>query len=543
MDTFSVWDSFNKSRAATDATNLAGLQQATGVATLAGHLQKLQQEKKLRETLASLGSDATPDQISAAVRPFASASEIFKSSTDSETHRLQREANKQTGLARLQQVASLAELQHQDRLARMTDQRQIAAEVARHNKVKEELDQKAMELGGARADAKLLYETGMRPNSSLSSQLGPQAAPPARVAPTVTVADLMKLPPEDRAAALAGIQNPPPALAAPAPAAMPSPAPTAAPEAPPVAPAVAPQAIPPQGDMRDVMAARGQFGTPPPAVAPAPASAAPIPTAAVVPPAPAAPVMPTFTGSPKEQNAAKNKWLLEQAKPSAAGNGLLSDDALTLAADQYISGDPRAATGYARDIKTKSALMNRIAERAKAEGIDGKLLAAIMGEYEGFRAGQRVLGTREAQLSVAADVTSKFVPIAIEASEKFDRTGYKTLNDVQIAVQSRTASSELRRFAAANNALINVYARAINPQGVATVSDKDHAREILATAFSKGDYRAGAEQLKLEVDTELQSPGTVKRDMRSRFTGSPQRRESDKPSGNPSVDALLEKYK
>lgn len=205
--------------------------------------------------------------------------------------------------------------------------------------------------------------------------------------------------------------------------------------------------------------------------------------------------------------------------PGIAGGGALDPDAIKLVAEQYLAGDPRAAQGYARSPATKAAITNEIARQAKEQGIDGKLLSAISAEFEGFRSGQRVLGTREAQLSVAADVTSKFVPIAIEASEKFDRTPWKSINDIQIAVDNRTASPELRRFAAANNALVNVYARAINPQGAATVSDKEHAREILNTAFSKGDYRAGAEQLKREVDTELAAPTDVKADYRSRFTG------------------------
>jgi hypothetical protein len=203
---------------------------------------------------------------------------------------------------------------------------------------------------------------------------------------------------------------------------------------------------------------------------------------------------------------------------SIAGGGTLSQDATKLIAEQYLAGDPRAIVGYARNQTAKIALQNEIAKQAKENGMDGRLLAATMAEFEGFRSGQRTVGTRQAQLAIAADVTSQFVPIAIDRSKDVNRSEFKTLNDIQYAIQRRTASPELRRFEAANNALINVYARAINPQGVATVSDKDHAREVLSTAFSKGDYAAGANQLKVEVDTELRSPGSVKRRMRSEFT-------------------------
>lgn len=36
------------------------------------------------------------------------------------------------------------------------------------------------------------------------------------------------------------------------------------------------------------------------------------------------------------------------------------------------------------------------------------------------------------------------------------------------------------------NSLVNVYARAINPKGVATVDDKKHARELVNAAYSSG---------------------------------------------------------
>ena len=69
----------------------------------------------------------------------------------------------------------------------------------------------------------------------------------------------------------------------------------------------------------------------------------------------------------------------------------------------------------------------------------------------------------------------------------------------------------------ANNAVINAYARSVNPQGVATVSDKDHAREVLSIAFSKGDYEAAVKQMQVEVNAELKAPGKVREGMRQFF--------------------------
>lgn len=208
----------------------------------------------------------------------------------------------------------------------------------------------------------------------------------------------------------------------------------------------------------------------------------------------------------------------DQAPVGTAGAGMMSPETLKFTAQQIIAGDRQAGQGYARSAPMKAALQNAVAAEAKEQGITGKDLAAIMSEYQGFTAGQRSVGTRQAQIEMAANVTKQFAPIAISASEGFDRTGIKTLNDLEKAVLSRTSSPELRKFNFANNALINAYARAINPTGVATVSDKDHAREILDTGFSKGDYKAAVDQLQVEIDAELKAPGAVKGDMRRNFT-------------------------
>ncbi len=207
----------------------------------------------------------------------------------------------------------------------------------------------------------------------------------------------------------------------------------------------------------------------------------------------------------------------EAAKVGDAGAGMMTPETLKFTAQQVLAGDRQAGQGYARSAPMRAALQNAIADEAKAQGISGKDLANIMAEYTGMQSGQRSLGTRQAQIEMAATVTKQFAPLAITASEAFDRSGLKSLNDVQKALQSRTASPELRQFNFANLSLINAYARAINPTGVGAQADKDHAREVLDTGFSKGDYKAAVDQLQKEINAELEAPGQVKQDMRKRF--------------------------
>jgi hypothetical protein len=166
-----------------------------------------------------------------------------------------------------------------------------------------------------------------------------------------------------------------------------------------------------------------------------------------------------------------------------------------------------------------SAFVREVTKRAALGDVTPKDLMSNQADFVGEKAGRRTLGTRTANIEMAATEAASLAELAKQASAKVDRTQYKAFNDVMQAGQRATASPELRAFTASNTSLINAYARAINPQGVGTVADKEHARDMLSTAFSKGDYDAAVNQLLMEIDAARKSPGTVKREMSDRFTG------------------------
>lgn len=192
---------------------------------------------------------------------------------------------------------------------------------------------------------------------------------------------------------------------------------------------------------------------------------------------------------------------------------------LDFAVDMAIAGDSSFSSGWARSPQLRMQYLERLAERASEKGLSPKDVAAATAEFQGFKAGEKTLGTRQAQIDLASTVLEQFVPIANAASADYKRSGVRTLNDLQNAVNKRTASPELRKLNASVNAVINAYSRAINPTGVGTVSDKEHAREILDAAFSEGDFEAATSQLMMEIGAEKKAPGFVKTEMRKFFTG------------------------
>lgn len=195
----------------------------------------------------------------------------------------------------------------------------------------------------------------------------------------------------------------------------------------------------------------------------------------------------------------------------------LTDDDLKFMARQYLAGDKsvlqnlgRGAQG-ARDVV---ALRRAIRTEAEEKGMKPDEVASTIAEFEGLKAGERSLGTRTAQAGMAVNEASQFADLALQASNAVDRTKYPSFNKILQAAEKGTGDPNIVRFGAYNNSLINAYARAISPSGTPTVSDKDHAREMLATAFSKGQYAAVVDAMKKEMAAAQKSPSMVREEFR-----------------------------
>ena len=188
----------------------------------------------------------------------------------------------------------------------------------------------------------------------------------------------------------------------------------------------------------------------------------------------------------------------------AKGQALAPEDTQMMA-EQYLAGDKSVLVGLGRGAQSASniiAVRKAIREGAAARGMTGADLAAKLAEYGGTLAAQRTVGTRSANIEVAGAAFESQVPIALAASKEVERSGFLPFGKAQVMFNEQTNNPAMRRLAAANNALVNTYARAINPQGVGTVHDKEHAREILMTAFDGPSYEAVVNQMLLEIQAE-----------------------------------------
>jgi hypothetical protein len=209
-------------------------------------------------------------------------------------------------------------------------------------------------------------------------------------------------------------------------------------------------------------------------------------------------------------------------EPGGGETGMLDEPSIKFMAEQYRAGDTSVMTNLGRGAQGSAnivALRKEIARQNADAGLTGPDQAIRNAEFFGVKAGQRTRGVRETNIEIAATEFKQVLPIVQEASRAVSRSQYPDLNKVIQAFNERTGDPRIVAFGGGINTLVNLYARAISPSGVPTVSDKDHAREILQKAWSQGQFDAAVRMMTQEVDAALASPERVREEQRKRFLG------------------------
>lgn len=226
------------------------------------------------------------------------------------------------------------------------------------------------------------------------------------------------------------------------------------------------------------------------------------------------------TADEKHEPVGSPERVIKGAVPSEGGK--LTPDMLKTMSEQYLAGDKSIFQNLGRGAQGPEnviALRGEIAKQMAERGMSGADMAVKMAEFEGLKAGERTLGSRTANIEMAVNEAKKVIPIALNASEKVDRTKYPTLNSIILASEKGTGGEDVVKLLTATNSLISVYSRAISPTGVPTVSGQEHARELLSAAYAKGQYRAAVDVMSQEMEAAQASPGSVRQGFREGYGG------------------------
>jgi hypothetical protein len=203
-------------------------------------------------------------------------------------------------------------------------------------------------------------------------------------------------------------------------------------------------------------------------------------------------------------------------------SGKLDNETIDGLADQALAGDKSVFVGLGRGdsgAHNIAALRKRINEKMKLNNMTGAQIAVKNAEFAGIVAAERTASVKGANIELGGGEFKEIAPLALEASSAVVRSGILPFGKAQIMFNEQVNNPELSAFATYNNGLINTYARAISPTGVPTVSDKDHARQLLLTAKNEEAYKATVEAMKKEIDAAQKSPGQVRSNLSKAILG------------------------
>lgn len=231
------------------------------------------------------------------------------------------------------------------------------------------------------------------------------------------------------------------------------------------------------------------------------------------------------------------------AKAAAGDDALLDADTVKVMAAQGLAGDKTVFQNLGRGAqgaKNIVALRTEMIRQGKEQGMSGADIAAKNAEFTGTLAAERTAGTRAANVELASSEASKIIPIAREASAAVPRSSFMPFSQLEQMVKKGTNDPAIRKFVAANNTLVNVYSRAISPNGVGTVHDKEHARQLLDTAFDNESYNAVLDTMEQEIKAAREAPAEVRAGLRDAVTGG--KAQATLPA-NATPQQILEFYK
>lgn len=208
------------------------------------------------------------------------------------------------------------------------------------------------------------------------------------------------------------------------------------------------------------------------------------------------------TMTPIQGGPADPTQIAAVAKAKLTGSSL-PDDTADFLAERILAGDSKALVGLGRGAQGPeniTRVQTLVARKAAERNIDAQDILQKVAEASGLNAQQRTFGTQTAKMAVNSTEAQGAIKLGREASANVPRGNWVPVTKVIQAYQSGTSDPMLAKFGAANLAIVNTYARAINPTGVPHAADKEHAMAMLSTATGPEAYNAVLDQMDKEIE-------------------------------------------
>lgn len=228
-----------------------------------------------------------------------------------------------------------------------------------------------------------------------------------------------------------------------------------------------------------------------------------------------------YSAAKIEQMKAQAYSAITRANKAASGGGSVAPEDLDAVAKWVAEGH-----GSITSLSTKGGLREKVLERALKinPDYDAKAYNAD-NAYE--TSSMRTAGTAGANTAIAARAAQGGADILMDAARKVPRSDFRSLNKLVLAGKTESNDPATGAYLTAINTFVNEYARAVNPKGTATVSDKEHARELLAASDSQEALEAKIGVMRQEMERGRQAPKDVAADLRAGRGGTPKPSASD----------------
>lgn len=175
------------------------------------------------------------------------------------------------------------------------------------------------------------------------------------------------------------------------------------------------------------------------------------------------------------------------------------------------TGDPSAFQNISRG-KSGDTIRNAIWNGLAAEpDMTPEKLASLHLKFKSLTSEEGSLGTQTAKLATAGAEFDRMATLAEDASEKVDRSQYPTLNKAIEAYDAGTGDTAVVSLVTNARGAVNTWARAINPNGVATVEATTAGTHLLDVAYSKGQFSEALKQMRNETKAARAAPGDVQK--------------------------------
>ncbi|KUY70797.1 hypothetical protein [Burkholderia sp. RF4-BP95] len=226
-----------------------------------------------------------------------------------------------------------------------------------------------------------------------------------------------------------------------------------------------------------------------------------------------------------ESNALRAESIALRRQSIAMANGddaKFSPEDLKFLAEQARAGDTSVYQNLGRGAqgaKNIIALRREVMRQEREAGGTGADIAAANAGFQGEKAAARTGATRAANIGMAVAEAQKTFPLVRQASAALPRTEFPGVNRALQAAQTGSGDPRVVALGTALNTSINAYARAISPTGVPTVSDKEHARELLSTASTPDQLNAVLSMMEKEMAAARQAPTEVQAQQKARISG------------------------